>query len=66
MRAGKKKRLVGRGWVVGSAADFLGLSVEEVAFVELKLALAATLRARRMTRGMTQSQLAKHLRGRGP
>jgi DNA-binding XRE family transcriptional regulator len=61
MRAGKKKRLMGRGWAVGSAADFLGLSEEEAAFVELKLALADNLRSRRLKRGMTQSQLAKRL-----
>jgi DNA-binding XRE family transcriptional regulator len=61
MRAGKKKRLMGRGWTVGNAADFLGLSEEEAAFVELKLALADNLRARRLKRRMTQSQLAKRL-----
>jgi DNA-binding XRE family transcriptional regulator len=61
MRAGKKKRLMGRGWAVGNAADFLGLSEEEAAFVELKLALADNLKARRLKRGMTQSQLARRL-----
>jgi len=61
MKPGKRKRLVARGWVVGDAREFLGLSDEEAAFVELKLALADNLRHRRMKRGMTQTQLAKRL-----
>ncbi len=61
MRAGRKKRLVARGWAVGDARDFLGLTDEEAAFVELKLALADNLRQRRVKRGMTQTQLAKRL-----
>ena len=61
MRAGKKKRLVARGWAVGDAREFLGLTEEEAAFVELKLALADNLRQRRLKRGMTQTQLARRL-----
>jgi DNA-binding XRE family transcriptional regulator len=61
MRTAKRKRLIARGWAVGSARDFLGLSEEEAAFVELKLALADKLRQRRLLRGMTQTQLAKRL-----
>ena len=61
MRAGKKKRLVVRGWAVGDAREFLGLTEEEAAFVELKLALADNLRQRRLKRGMTQTQLARRL-----
>jgi DNA-binding XRE family transcriptional regulator len=61
MRAGKKKRLVARGWAVGDAREFLGLTDEEAAFVELKLALADNLKQRRLKRGMTQTQLAKRL-----
>ncbi len=61
MRMKKRKRLLARGWVVGDARDFLGLSEEEAAFVELKLTLAENLKQRRMKRGMTQTQLAKRL-----
>ena len=61
MKPGKRKRLMARGWVVGDAREFLGLSDEEAAFVELKLALADDLNRRRMTRGMPQTQLAKRL-----
>jgi DNA-binding XRE family transcriptional regulator len=61
MRAAKKKRLAAQGWAVGDAREFLGLSEEEAAFVQLKLALADNLRQRRLERGMTQTQLAKRL-----
>ena len=61
MRAAKRKRLVARGWAVGDAREFLGLTEEEAAFVELKLALADNLKQRRLKRGMTQTQLARRL-----
>jgi DNA-binding XRE family transcriptional regulator len=61
MRPAKKKRLAARGWAVGDAREFLGLTEEEAAFVELKLALADKLKKRRLKRGMTQTQLAKRL-----
>jgi len=46
---------------VGDAREFLGLTEQEAAFVELKLALADQLRKRRLKRGLTQNQLAKQL-----
>ena len=58
----KKDRLVSTGWWVGDAADFLELSAEETAFVELKLALADYLRKVRTDRGWTQSEVARQLR----
>jgi DNA-binding XRE family transcriptional regulator len=61
MQKRKRQRLQKAGWAVGSAADFLGLSNEEAAFVELKLALATRLRERRCRRGMTQAELARLL-----
>lgn len=61
MEKGKKDRLAAAGWQVGDAADFLGLSTEEAAFVELKLALADYLRQVRADRGWTQSEVARQL-----
>jgi DNA-binding XRE family transcriptional regulator len=58
----KKVRLVSAGWRVGEAADFLELSEEEAAFVELKLALADYLRKVRAEGGWTQSEVARRLR----
>ena len=61
MRKAKRARLEVAGWRVGSARDFLGLSEEEHAFIELKLALAESVRRRRQKQGLTQTQLAKVL-----
>jgi DNA-binding XRE family transcriptional regulator len=59
MRESKRKRLEAKGWQVGTPADFLGLSHEEAAYVELKLRLADRLRDRRRRRSLTQHALAR-------
>lgn len=61
MDARKRKRLEAAGWKVGDTADFLGLSAEEVAVVETRLAVSAALRQRRHRVGITQVELAKKL-----
>jgi predicted XRE-type DNA-binding protein len=61
MKKAKQQKLEKAGWAVGSAADFLRLSDEEAAFVELKVALSTNLKKRRLARRMTQAQLAKLL-----
>jgi|SRR5215208_2341622 len=61
MTAAKRKRLQAAGWEVGSARDFLGLSDEEAALVEMRLALSASLRERRARAGLTQAALARRL-----
>ncbi len=58
MRKDKRARLEGAGWKVGDAADFLELTKEEAAFVELKVALAGSLKSRRQRKGMTQTEVA--------
>jgi hypothetical protein len=55
----KKDTLEAAGWKVGSTADFLQLSPEEVEFIEMKLALAKHIRTRRLRQKLTQDQLAK-------
>ena len=62
MKKTKKARLERAGWKVGSTAQFLRLSSEEEAFLDLKLALAESLRRRRVRRHLTQGALAKLLR----
>jgi DNA-binding XRE family transcriptional regulator len=59
MRDEKKKRLEVKGWKIGDARDFLRLTPEEAAYVELKLKLADGLRTRRRRRGITQVELAR-------
>ncbi len=61
MDARKRKRLEAAGWQVGSATDFLGLSTEEAALVETRLAVSGALRMRREESGLTQGALAKKL-----
>lgn len=62
MKATKRKNLGAAGWKVGSTREFLGLSEEEVAFVELKLTLSASLKECRTSQGLSQSELARRLR----
>ena len=61
MNTSKRSRLEKSGWRVGSTTDFLGLSPEEAALVQMRLSLAATLRGRRTKAGLSQSELAQRL-----
>lgn len=58
MRPEKRKRLEAKGWKVGTAEEFLGLSAEEGAPVELRLKLAHAVRELRQSKHLTQTQLA--------
>lgn len=62
MKSTKRARLEADGWRVGSAAEFLGLTPEEAAFVETKLALSKSVRERRTAQNVSQSVLAKRLK----
>jgi len=62
MKASERKKLEAAGWKIGSTSEFLKLSNEEAAFVELKLTLSASLKQYRMSRGLSQSELAKRFR----
>ena len=59
MREEKRKRLEAKGWRVGTTAEFLGLTPEEEAYVEIRLRLADGLKSRRAKRRITQVALAK-------
>jgi hypothetical protein len=45
MRPSKRKRLEAKGWRLISAEEFLGLTREDVALVEMKLALAGAVKS---------------------
>lgn len=62
MRKSKQARLEKGGWRVGTTQEFLGLSDEEVAFIELKLALSENLRLQRRRRKMSQAEVAEKVR----
>ncbi len=58
----KKKALESKGYRVGSAEDFLGLSREESQYIELKLGLSKALAELRRQSNLTQLQVAKILK----
>jgi DNA-binding XRE family transcriptional regulator len=62
MLKSKQKRLEKAGWKFGSVDELLGLTPEESAYVELKLALSKNLQERRRRKGLTQVQLARLLK----
>jgi len=62
MREEKKRRLEARGWKVGSVKEFLRLSDEESAYIELKMRLAEGLRERRQRNRLSQVDLARMLK----
>jgi hypothetical protein len=59
MNEAKRRKLEAKGWRVGGAQEFLGLSDQEAAFIEFKLKLAQSLRVKRLKRGMGQIPFAK-------
>ena len=61
MKASKRERLRKAGFSIGSAADFLGLTAEELALIDMKLELARGVRVLRTEQSMSQAGLAKLL-----
>lgn len=61
MDKSKTRKLERQGWKVGDASDFLGLSEEETALIEMRLALSKRMRELRQAKGLTQVELAKLL-----
>lgn len=59
MKAPVRKKLEKAGWHIGDAKDFLGLSDEESAYLEIKVALTEALIKTRSEAGISQSELAK-------
>lgn len=58
MKSAKRARLQQAGWKIGSAQEFLGLTEEEMALIEMRLALGRSLKQRRLASGMTQQEVA--------
>lgn len=52
------RRKLPKGWKEGSVQDFLGLSDDEAAIVEMRVRLARKVRERRVASGLTQQELA--------
>ena len=62
MNTKKKKLLEAAGWRVGSTDDFLDLTDEEAAYIDLKIMLSKKVRQCRKRENLTQTQLAKYLK----
>lgn len=57
-----RRRLSSAGWNVGSVEDFLGLAPEELAYIDIRLALSRALRERRQRAQISQQALARKLK----
>ena len=61
MKRAKRQRLEAKGWKIGRTEDLLQLTDDEIAYIELKLALSVRLKSMREQRSMTQVELARRI-----
>lgn len=59
MKQAKRKKLEAKGWKIGTAADFLELTPEEEAFIEMKISLSQSLKEMRQRKHLSQVAFAK-------
>jgi DNA-binding XRE family transcriptional regulator len=59
MNKNRIRGLEERGWKIGGIEDFLELSEEELAYIELKLELSEMVKDIRQKKGLTQVNAAK-------
>jgi len=59
MKVSKRKKLQAAGFKVGTVQEFLHLSDEEMALIDLKVRLVERLKSVRKGHGMTQQDLAR-------
>jgi ribosome-binding protein aMBF1 (putative translation factor) len=62
MNAAKRRKLEAKGWRFMSADEFLGLTKEESAIVDMKLALADAVKAQRQKHNLSQVDLARRIK----
>ena len=58
MNRAERKRLEEAGWQVGATADFLELTPQESAYIELRVRLTEALKARRQNAKLSQKAFA--------
>ena len=58
----KKKQLKAKGWKIGSVDEFLDLSPEESAYIDLKMSLGKNVRITRISKKLSQIELAKRIK----
>jgi len=59
MLPSKRKKLENSGWKVGTVDEFLNLSSDEAAYIEMKVGLSRSLKERRLKKNLSQQDLAK-------
>ena len=59
MKEAKRKTVEAKGWKVGDVSEFLGLTPEELEYIDLKIALGKRLQDRRKEKNLTQVELAR-------
>jgi ribosome-binding protein aMBF1 (putative translation factor) len=57
-----KKKLQGTDWQIGEVADFLQLSAEESALIDIRLWLAQAAKQSRVQHELSQTELAKRMK----
>lgn len=62
MNSAKRRRLEAKGFKVGDVQEFLKLSTEEAAYIELKFALAKELQDYRKAKRLSQVELARRIK----
>jgi len=62
MNAEKRKKLESAGFAIGDTQEFLNLTDEEMAYIEIKRSLGKHLREKRKARHLTQTEAARLLR----
>jgi predicted XRE-type DNA-binding protein len=61
MELTKRQKLEAAGWKVGTTADFLQLSPEEVEIIEIRLSLSKSLKQLRKDKQLSQQELAQNI-----
>ena len=61
MKLTKRQKLEAAGWKIGTTADFLQLSSEEVELIEIRLSLSKSLKQLRKDKQLSQQELAKDI-----
>jgi ribosome-binding protein aMBF1 (putative translation factor) len=61
MEKNKRDKLKEKGYQIGSVADFLELTPEEEAYIDIRLDISNMVKAQRAKRGWTQEQLARSI-----
>jgi len=61
MEKNKRDKLKEKGYRIGSASDFLKLTPEEEAYIDIRLDISNMVKAQRAKKGWTQEQLARSI-----